>query len=114
MYEDYLEEFIFKTAKLIAKKLFGKFAGEKEADVVEDEPSTSATVDTNVNTDQVTDESKPNEEEESNVESMNDEGDENEFEVLDGQKVSDAVVENGDDYGEHGKKSFFFLICLKT
>lgn len=51
MYEDYLEEFVFKTAKIIAKKLFGR--GQKSKNAVEvkevskkkEEPATKPLVD---------------------------------------------------------------------
>ena len=51
MYEDYLEEFVFKTAKMIAKKLFGRAQKSKNAVEVkespkkEEEPATEPLVD---------------------------------------------------------------------
>lgn len=39
MYEDYLEEFVFKTAKIIAQKLFGKKSGSKDQEENKDQRS---------------------------------------------------------------------------
>lgn len=118
MYEDYLEEFIFKTAKLIAKKLFGKNTDDENEAAVED-PSTNPSDDliTNINTEseEVTEENSPNVEE-NNEEAKNDEPDENEFEILEKQqKPSEDCVEKVDDpdYGENlkniFKKTFFYV-----
>ncbi|KAJ6637478.1 GPI inositol-deacylase, partial [Pseudolycoriella hygida] len=119
MYEDYLEEFIFKTAKLIAKKLFGRSIEEKEDEVVE-EPHTN---DTNANGESeeiVKDNSPKNdvkEEENTAMEAVkdnaatseadkdnvasnvakNNEAEENEFEILERQKASNEVAEKNDD-----------------
>lgn len=120
MYEDYLEEFIFKTAKLIAKKLFGRNTDDENEEAVED-PSTNPSDDliTNVNTEseEVAEENSPNVEQ-SNEEAKNDEPDENEFEILEKQQKpsDDACVEKVDDpdYGENLQifKKIFFL-CLQ-
>lgn len=98
MYEDYLEEFIFKTAKQIAQKLFGKTADEKDEDA-EEEPLLNPSDDSNVNTDEVTEESNVNEED--NEDAKNGATDESEFEILDKQKPSDDTVERteGTDVG---------------
>ncbi len=117
MYEDYLEEFIFKTAKLIAKKLFGKYADEKEDEVDADEPSTDQCEDLNagdeVTKDSITnenvDESEPTIVDESGQDNKADKTDENEFEILENQKpLSDGEKADNDDpdCGKIRKKNF--------
>lgn len=118
MYEDYLEEFIFKTAKLIAKKLFGKNSDDKADEVVEEEPTADPSEESNANvnpeSDDVDEESNSNAEQ--GIESAkDDETDENEFEILEKQKPSDAVAQREDDpdYGECYAFILFYLNVLK-
>lgn len=56
MYEDYLEEFVFKTAKLIAQKLFGKKSTTKSNDANENDECRPLVASTSSGTEDVTDE----------------------------------------------------------
>lgn len=105
-----MEEFIFKTAKLIAKKLFGRFANEKEDETVIEEPSTNSTDELNSNKDSSTTTANTKTEEvgdknKSTDEPKNGETDDNEFEILEKRRPSDAIAEKVEDsdYGEYWK-----------
>lgn len=115
MYEDYLEEFIFKTAKLIAQKLFGKSVDEKNDNDVDEsstaEPSQSDDLNENADTktrpvdgDLTTNDDVAKAANENDEDTKNDETDEQEFEILEKQKPSSDTVnaEKTDetDYGE--------------
>lgn len=110
MYEDYLEEFIFKTAKLIARKLFGKSTEENNDDDEHStaEPSQSddlnenekadaeVSMSDNLNANENAEDAAENNESEQGT--KNDETDENGFEILEEQKpASDAVAENTEE-----------------
>ncbi|XP_037028365.1 GPI inositol-deacylase [Bradysia coprophila] len=111
MYEDYLEEFIFKTAKLIAQKLFGKSTDEQNDDDADDasttEPGQPDELNANENnvdakellSDNLnTNENTEDADEANEQDTKNDETDENEFEILEKQKPnSDTVAENTDE-----------------
>ncbi|CRK87620.1 CLUMA_CG001416, isoform A [Clunio marinus] len=63
MYEDYLENFVFNTAKLIAMKLFGRVRKSQNSEVIE-EPKKSEEVEKPIVTSEVESEAEDKEEEE--------------------------------------------------
>lgn len=110
MYEDYLEEFIYKTAKLIAKKIFGTVSddqnvqNEEQNDLNGDNVNKPSSSDRSTddlaakeNTDEVVSEASNPNVDDDNDESSKDETDENEFEILEKKKPSDDNADDGDD-----------------
>lgn len=109
-----MEEFTYKTAKLIAKKLFGTTADDEKDQAADDTSANpSDEVITNVTTDSETGTENiiPNAEEGNDDGTKNDETDENEFEILEKQKPSDVIDKADDENIGKNSEIFKFLFC---